>query len=185
MTVPAASLVTLAGPQLPSLEREIRRTLQKEPPVAALDGLPLADGVLEQEIARAVEEILSPPLEDVLVAGWRKWSELRQHAEATRVQPGVTHVVPLVAHDLVSAHKPTIRVLLNDATLVTLAFDLSLKFHLEGFRATLQAGAIQSVTTGAARLSVVLAYKGQEIWNHRFDEVSLPAEWRFDPAVEV
>ena len=141
--------------------------------------------MLEEEIARSVEEILSQPLEDVLVAGWRKWGEIRRHAEATRTQPGVVHVVPLVAHDLVSAHKPTIRVLLNDAAVATVAFDLSLKFHLEGFRATIRDGALQSVKTGTARLGVTLAYKSQEIWSHRFDAVALPGELTFDPAIEV
>lgn len=185
MTLPASNLATLAQPEFPAIEREIGRRLEREPPLAALDGLPLSDGVLQREIARSVEEILSQSLEDVLIAGWSKWSEIRKHGDATRAQPGVTHVVPLLAHDLASAHKPTIRVLLNDATVATIAFDLSLKFHLDGFRATIRDGAIRSVKTGAARLGVALAYKGQEIWSHRFDEVALPGEMIFDPPVTV
>ena len=76
--------------------------------------------------------LLDLDLGDLVIAGWRKQGQLAAAAERTAANPGSSEVVELATHRVSSVHHPFVELLVNDAHVATVTFDLDIEFVDQG-----------------------------------------------------
>ncbi len=160
-----------------------REAVMRELPSVQVVGLPLTDGEIEASFTRAIEEMLSVSIVDVMMGAWRKWEEIKKYTDADGEFSGSKCILPLVEHSITSKHQPSIAVLVNEAEACSITFDLTLVLSVKGFQLTIQSGRITSVQTGSAALGVVLAFQGHAIWQKTFPELVFPGRIELDEGV--
>jgi hypothetical protein len=124
--------------------------------------LPKLDGLLTnvaavKEIACRIPDLLRLDLGVVLVGGWKKIGELRGYTDAKKYAPEETIVVELTKHTIVSSHKPTLDIIVNDVKVDTLPFELKLTVTLDGALLTIRGGKTVEVVNADAEGRLVMA----------------------------
>ncbi len=129
------------------------------------------------QLAAVTKKSLDLDLEELLVAGWRKYSDLIDAAARTLAEPGSEEVVVLATHRIVSTHHQDIELLVDDATVRTFVFELSVAFDLNAVLAVVRQGELVALRGGECVVTVTLT----------LEDVSVmpPQEQRIDPVVMV
>jgi hypothetical protein len=96
------------------------------------------------QVAVVAHGLLDLDLGDLVVAGWRKQGQLAAAAERTAANPGSSEVVELATHRVSSAHHPSVELLVNDAHLATVTFDLTIEFVIKALVVTVRDGQLAS-----------------------------------------
>jgi hypothetical protein len=112
------------------------------------------------QVAVVAHGLLDLDLGDLVVAGWRKQGQLAAAAERTAANPGSSEVVELATHRVSSAHHPSVELLVNDAHLATVTFDLTIEFVVKALVVTVRDGHVVSLHTGACDVAATLAAEG-------------------------
>lgn len=102
-------------------------------------------------------------LADVLAAGWRKHTALREAARRTLADPGSIELVDLATHRIRSAHQPTVDVLVDERKVATVEFSLELSFLLQGLVAGVRDGRLMALHSGDCEAVGVLSVEGIEL----------------------
>ena len=99
-------------------------------------------GAVSNQIATAAHGLLNLDLDlgELVVAGWCQFADLTAAAKRTVAAPGSVEVVDLATHSITWAHNPQIDVLVNDARVATVHFELSIRFKVKGLVATVRHG---------------------------------------------
>lgn len=118
-------------------------------------------GALDEQVAEAAAGFLDVDLGATAVAGWRTYEQLLAAARETRRTPGLTTVVELAEHDLVSTWHPRLDVRLGGARLTSLAFTLTVAFHVVGLHAVVTAARLTRVGGGEGRVRAAFALGGR------------------------
>jgi hypothetical protein len=130
------------------------------------------------QVAVVANGLLDLDLGDLVVAGWRKQGQLAAAAERTAANPGTSEVVELATHRVSSAHHPYVELLVNDAHLATVTFDLTIEFVIKALVVTVRDGHVVSLHSGACDVAATLAAEGIQLASRREHfELPLVVRW--------
>jgi hypothetical protein len=130
------------------------------------------------QVAAVADGVLALDLGDLVVAGWRKQGQLAAAAERTAANPGTSEVVELATHRVSSAHHPSVELLVNDAHLATVTFDLTIEFVIKALVVTVRDGHVVSLHSGACDVAATLAAEGIQLASRREHfELPLVVRW--------
>jgi hypothetical protein len=130
------------------------------------------------QVAVAAHGLLDLDRGDLVIAGWRKQGHLVAAAERTAANPGSSEVVELATHRVSSAHHPFVELLVNDAHLATVTFDLDIEFVVKALVVTVRDGQVVSLHTGACDVAATLAAEGMRLASRRAHfELPLVVHW--------
>jgi hypothetical protein len=130
------------------------------------------------QVAVVAHGLLDLDLGDLVVAGWRKQGQLAAAAERTAANPGSSEVVELATHRVSSAHHPSVELLVNDAHLATVTFDLDIELVIKALVVTVRDGHVVSLHTGACDVAATLAAEGVQLASRRAHfELPLVVRW--------
>jgi hypothetical protein len=141
--------------------RALARALDKHGVLGSLDSaLGLAAQTTREaagdQVAAVADGVLALDLGDLVVAGWRKQGQLAAAAERTAANPGTSELVELATHRVSSVHHPYVELLVNDARVTTVNFELDLEFEVKALVATVRDGHLVSLHSGDCDLSATL-----------------------------
>jgi hypothetical protein len=130
------------------------------------------------QFAVVAHGLLDLDLGELVVAGWRKQGQLAAAAERTAANPGTSEVVELATHRVSSAHHPSVEVLVNDAHLATVTFDLEVELVVKALVVTVRDGHVVSLHSGACDVAATLAAEGIQLASRRAHfELPLVVRW--------
>lgn len=119
-------------------------------------------------------DLLEIKVDDVLLAAWKKASELRTVIEKSKQTPEETTYVELAEHTINSEHKPSIDVKLRGAKLKTIALLVQLGFKLKGFVLKIKNGGIIELQTGDCEVKGTIKFSGLTIAEKKLAPIKLP-----------
>ena len=130
------------------------------------------------QVAVVAHGLLDLDLGGLVVAGWRKQGQLAAAAERTAANPGSSEVVELATHRVSSTHHPFVELLVNDAHVATVTFDLDIEFVVKALVVTVRDGHVVSLHTGACDVAATLAAEGIQLASRRAHfELPLVVRW--------
>ena len=114
------------------------------------------------QIATVAHGLLDLDLGGLVIAGWGKYADLSAAAKRTFATPDSSEVVELVTHTITSTHRPFVDLLVNDAHVATVHFELSVKFVVKGLVATVQHGRLVALS-GGCDVAATLTAEGRQL----------------------
>ena len=122
-------------------------------------------GAVSNQIATAAHGLLNLDLDlgEALVTGWCQFADLTAAAKHTVAAPGSEVVVDLATHSITWTHNPQIDVLVNDARVATVHFELSIRFKVKGLAATVRYGRLVAASSGGCEVMGTLAAEGRRL----------------------
>jgi hypothetical protein len=121
----------------------------------------------EGQVAAVAQGLLDLDLGDLMAAGWQKQGELAAAAERTAASPGSSEVVQLASHRITSVHRPFLDLLVNDALVATINFELDIELVIRALVATVRDGHIVSLGSGSCEATATLAAEGLRLASGR------------------
>ena len=122
-------------------------------------------GAVSNQIAAAAHGLLDLDLGlgELVVQGWCQIADLNAAAKRTVAAPGSEVVVDLATHSITWTHNPQIDVLVNDARVATVHFELSIRFTVKGLTATVRDGNLVRLSSGGCEVTGTLAAEGRQL----------------------
>src|SRR6266545_2075759 len=114
------------------------------------------------QIATVAHGLLDLDLGGLVIAGWGKYADLSAAAKRTFATPDSSEVVELATHTITSTHRPFVDLLVNDAHVATVHFELSVKFVVKGLVATVQHGRLVALS-GGCDVAATLTAEGRQL----------------------
>lgn len=183
VTEPLSARVFLLGddPDVDTVE-VIARSLSEcgvaQSAIQGLRGLSIsALQAVNREVATVADGLLNLDLGDVLLSGWRKYTDLTKAAERTLASPGSEEVVVLATHRVDSTHHPSVDLLVDGVKVHTFVFELKVVFDLNGVAAVVRLGALVALRGGECVVTATLTLEGTSL--------ELSAKGRIDLALIV
>jgi hypothetical protein len=130
-------------------------------------------------------DLLEIRVDGVLLAAWKKASEIRTVLEKSRQTPEETTYVELAEHTINSEHKPSIDVKLRGAKLKTIALLVHLGFNLQGFVLKIKNGSIIEMQAGKCDVKGTIKFSGLTIAEKKLAPIKLPFIIPIDAPDEV
>lgn len=130
-------------------------------------------GTAYTELAGMLRGFLDLDLGAAVVAGWCAHRDLVKAGRETLAAPG-TVLVPLAGRDVTLAKRPAVDVMVGDAVLTTLVFEVRIDVHVDTANGVVRGGRLVELTTGTCRVTATLSCEGSELRS---------TEYRFDPRV--
>lgn len=115
---------------------------------------------VNREVATVADGLLDLDLGDILLSGWRKYTELAKAAERTLASPGSEEVVVLATHRVVSEHHPSVDLIVDGVKVHTLVFELKVVFDLTGVAAVLRQGDLVALRGGECVITATFTLDG-------------------------
>ncbi len=149
---------------------------------SATAALPASAGAqISDGVRSALDGILSVSAGDILQASWGKVAGVRDAILATRKDPGLTAIVPLLDHKITSKHSPHIDLTIAGKCLLQVKFDISLSLALKGATLDICQGRIARVSAGSCVSDGSIAFAGRTLLQRKSPEFALPGRLRFTP----
>ena len=147
---------------------------------------PAGLGAVSKQIAAAAHGLLNLDLDlgELVVAGWCQFADLIAAAKRTAAAPGSVEVVDLATHSITWTHNPQIDVLVNDARVATVHFELSIRFKVKGLAATVRDGRLADFSSGGCEVTGTLAAEGRQL-AQREAEFQLPLRVRLGDGIPL
>jgi len=144
-------------------------------------------GAVGKQIADAAHGVLNLDhldLGELVVTGWCQFADLTAAAKRTAAVPGSVEVVDLATHSITWTHNPQIDVLVNDARVATVHFELSIRFTVKGLAATVRNGRLVDFSSGGCDVIGALAAEGRQL-AQREAEFQLPLRVRLGDGIPL
>jgi len=130
-------------------------------------------GTAYAELGGMLRGFLDIDLGATVVAGWCAHRDLVKAGRETLTAPG-TVLVPLTGRDVTLAKRPAVELVLGDAVLTTLVFELRLDVHVDTATGVVRGGRLVELTTGTCHVKATLSCEGSKLRS---------ADYHFDPRV--
>lgn len=138
-----------------------------------------ATGLDPGDMRRSLEASVAAAFEidtlGTIASALAKWDQLAAKARESVGADAKAVVVPLYEQTVRTRHHPTLTLLLNEAEVCTLVFDMALDLHLSGLHATLRKGRLVALAAGTLTLEIGIGLEGQRLWSYRAPPVDMPA----------
>jgi hypothetical protein len=191
VTGPLSVRVLLLGEAAGADTAEVLARSLKESDVArsAIQGLRgLSVSALQavhREVATVADGLLNLDLGDILLSGWRKYTDLTKAAERTLASPGSEEVVVLATHRVVSTHHPSVDLIVDGATVHTFVFELKVEFDLNGVVAVVRRGDLVALRCGECMVTATLTLEGTSLELSRKERIDLGLVVQVDPPIPL
>ncbi|GAA1573402.1 hypothetical protein GCM10009789_28630 [Kribbella sancticallisti] len=119
-----------------------------------------AGRLVSAPVTRALAETFDRDLGDPILWAWRTHRELKEAATATLAGTGSPEYVTLAKHEISSIHHPEVDVIVDRQAPVTITFDLTLLFTLDGLLLTVQSGLLIGLSPGTCSVDLTLGAHG-------------------------
>jgi len=103
------------------------------------------------EVMKQTDDLLDVAIPELVVAAWIKARMLHRYADAQRSAPNETAVVPLVTHTVRSVHAPYVELLVGDAPVGRVDFEIDVEVTLEGARVSIRGGRVVEARIGSCQ----------------------------------
>jgi hypothetical protein len=120
-------------------------------------------GAVGSQIATVAQGLLDLDIGEIVSEGWRRMDELTEAARRSVATPGSSEVVDLAKHSVSSKHSPQVELLVNDAVIANVEFELSLELVLKSVVATVRGGRLVEVHSGDCEITGKLSAGGREL----------------------
>jgi hypothetical protein len=141
-------------------------------------------GAVGSQIASAAHGLMDLDLDNILIGGWRKYADMMAAAKRTITEPGSREIVELATHSITFRHEPYVKVLVNDALVATVHFEMSLKFTVKGLVAAIRDGQLVSLHSGDCDVAGTLSAEGRQLAK-REAHVQLPVLVRLGDGIPL
>ncbi len=129
---------------------------------------------LHAETARHMENLLDIPLDLVLVRGWLKLREVRQHiAKQQETGSDETVVMYLSEHSINSTHSPVLEVKMGNECIFRLQLDIALSLKLSAVGLVIKQARIEEVTSGTCKGKGSIAYLKEKLLEKDIAKINL------------
>jgi len=165
-----------ADPAQAAAQAERRAALKAklEEQAAALPGS-LTDYALGMVIEKLGEMLESVEVVgDILAFAWSKSVELGEYYKEIQAAPGESFAIPLINHEVVSEHAPSLELKLKEKALGNLEFTISAGVVVDGVLLEVEAGKITGIKIGTAVASGSIDVLGQTLVEAPEGELELP-----------
>jgi hypothetical protein len=130
----------------------------------ALDRVPAhARPIVGRDLPSALSSLLGLDLGQVLLTAWRQHRTLLAAARRTQGNPQAVELVPLATHQITMAQHPSVEIVVNDATVLTVHFELSLSLDVEGLAGVVRGGRLASIQSGRCTVTAALSIEDHEV----------------------
>lgn len=119
--------------------------------------------LVHRELSSAVSGLLGLDLRDVLIGGWRRHRALQSAAHATQANPQATEVVTLATHQITTAHRPYVDIIVNGAKVGAVHFDLALTLDIDAMVGTVRQARLVALQGGRCAVTAWLGCEGREL----------------------
>lgn len=178
VTAPVSAHVFLLGDNTDTVETLTRSFQEQGVAQSALRSACHLSGAalqaLNHEIATVTEGLLKLDLGDMLISGWRKYTELSKAAHRTLASPGCEEIVVLATHRVASTHHPSVEVLIDGVKVHTFVFELKVIFDLNGVIAVVRQGNLVALRAGECVVTATLTLQGATLELSRKGHLNLP-----------
>lgn len=137
------------------------------------------------EIGAVADGFLDLELGNIVVSGWRKYTEVVDAAKRTLAVPSSKEIVVLAAHRVSWSHHPSIDLLVDEVKVSTLVFELTVEFNLTGVVAVVQQGKLVALRGGQCELTVTLAWEGTPLLLPRTANIDLALVVALNPTIPL
>lgn len=131
------------------------------------------------DLTKKFGELFDIPIPDIFLVSWKKANALQSLLEESRKSPETVMNIELGEHTIVSQHKPSIEVKIQNATVKKLEFTLRLGFILKGFNLKIQNGEIREMQTGVCEVKGTVEYDKLTIAEKKLAPITLPGSIKF------
>jgi hypothetical protein len=177
LTEPLSARVFLLGDTTDTVELLARSLNEQGLSPSTIQGLRKLSGAALQavnhEIATVAGGLLNLDLGDVLMSGWRKYTNLTEAAERTLASPGSEEIVALATHRVSSTHHPSVELLVDGIKVHTFVFELNVVFDLTGVAAVLRRGNLVALRGGECVVTATLTLEGTPLELSRKGRIDL------------
>ena len=120
---------------------------------------------VEQDLAPVAARFLDLDLVSVLLTGWNKHRELQAAAARTQSSPPwpSEERVTLAAHDIALAQHPSVDVLVNGQTVLTIRFELVVTISVDAMDAFIRRGWLVGLGAGRCIFKIAFSAQGTEL----------------------
>jgi hypothetical protein len=178
VTGPVSAHIFLLGDNTDTVDVLTRSFRERGVAQSALHGVCHLSGsavqALNHEVATVTEGLLKLDLGEMLISGWRKYSELSKAAHRTLASPGSEEIVVLATHRVVSTHHPSVEALIDGVKVHTFVFELKVIFDLNGVTAVIRQGNLVALRAGQCLVTATLTLQGTTLELSRKGHLNLP-----------
>jgi cobalamin biosynthesis Co2+ chelatase CbiK len=168
------------------LARSLRECGVTQSAIQGLGSLPAsALQAVHREVATVADRLLELDLGDILLSGWRKYTDLTKAAERTLASPGSEEVVVLATHHVVSTHHPSVDLLVDGTKVHTFVFELKVEFDLNGVVAVVRQGDLVALRCGECVVTATLTLEGTSLKRSRKARIELPLVVRLNRPISL
>jgi hypothetical protein len=166
------------GPTAATTFEVLREELEDDLPAGLPEGR-------ARRVLQILTEILSIPVPEIVVGGWRKYAELLDLSDPDRYPPGTVHEVPLVEHTVRTEWEPGIDVLVNGRPVTTLAFQVELEIALDGAVAVVRDGRITALSPGRWTSTGRVRFRGRTLAERSAPSLEMPGLVRLGDGIPL
>lgn len=134
------------------------------------------------ELAGVTADLVDLPVVQVLAMGWQKYDTLMQAARRT-AGSSLVEVVDLAIHRITSVHRPYVDILVDDAPIATVHFELRLELLVKALVVSVR-GRLVAFHSGDTDVMAALSAEGVELSRIQ-RHVSLPLEVALDRGIPL
>jgi len=139
---------------------------------------------VDQEIGAVASGLLELNLDDILLAGWRKYSALTDAARRTLAAPTSEEVLQLATHRVTSVYLPRVDLFVDDQKITTVEFDLTMVFDLTGLAAVVKAGDLIALQSGECLVTATLSLEQARLAERRA-KLDFAQQMRLNPPLSL
>ena len=136
---------------------------------------------VNHEIATVADGFLKLDLGDILISGWRKYTDLTKAAERTLANPDNEELVVLATHRVISTHHPSVDLLVDGVKVHTFVFEVTVILDLKGVTAVVRRGDLVALRCGECEVTVTLTLEDTPLELSRKSRIDLalivPLRW--------
>lgn len=112
--------------------------------------------ILSQEVFEQLKTLLDVDLGQIILSSWERYRLLSKYGDREAYPPEETILVPMIEHKIQSTHRPSVEILINEAPVGRLDFDIRLTLKLEGVVLKVRDGRVREIRAGSCRGSGTL-----------------------------
>lgn len=120
-------------------------------------------GAVGSQIATVAQGLLDLDIGEIVSEGWRRMEDLTEAARRSMETPGSSEVVDLASHSVSSKHSPQVEMLVNNAVIARVQFELSLELVLKSVVATIRGGRLVEIHSGSCDITGELSAEGRQL----------------------
>ena len=137
------------------------------------------------EVFKQIEKLFGIEVPEIIKKAWNEGAALLKYLDKEKYPPDETILVTLVEHTIKSTHKPYLEILINDAPIGKIEFEVEIALTLKGTILKIQDSTIKGIYIGSCKGEGVVKCEGIQIMKRETSEFSLPRSIDFKDGLRI